>query len=117
MWRFLFSPFRADAHRRSLKHLSVTDSAGFAGGSGLSSTRTSNRRRYGDLGEMRRPKPNSIEMKLWTLLFGLIILGAIILFILALTEESAHAAASPGTQSSLRRSSSLSTHNGTQTWR
>jgi hypothetical protein len=78
-----------------MKQVSMTDSVGFARGIGLSSGRVAEaHRRELRLGEVERPAANSVEMKIWAMLFALIILAAITLIVVVLMEESArgHAA-------------------------
>jgi len=78
-----------------VKHVSTTESTGFAGGIGLSLGRVAEpHQRRAQVSELERPPANSIEMKIWAVLFALIILATITLIVVILTEEPtpAHAA-------------------------
>ncbi len=80
-----------------MRHVSTTESMGFAGGIGLSSGRVAEAHlREPFPGEVERPAANSIEMKIWAVLFALIILATITLIVVILMEEPArvHAALS-----------------------
>ena len=83
------SPSRADGYRRSAKRLSMIDPADFVVDDGVSQLRA---RRGGPveahLDLLPSSKSNSIEVKVWAVLFALIILATTILIILALSEES-----------------------------
>jgi hypothetical protein len=88
MWRF-FSPF---GQRRPLKHDSITHTAGFVEGSGLSSARVDvDARHRARLTEMQRSKPNSTEIRVWVTLFGLLILAIVVLMYLVMKEGSVRA--------------------------
>src|SRR6478735_445667 len=83
------SPSGADGYRRSAKRLSMIDPADFVIDDGVSQLRA----RRGvpveaHLDSLPRPKSNSVEVKVWAVLFTLIILATAILIILALSEES-----------------------------
>jgi hypothetical protein len=80
-----------------MKHVSMTETVEFARGIGVSSGRVAEaQRRKPSLGEVERPAANSIEMKIWAVLFALIILATITLIVVVLMEEpaAAHAALS-----------------------
>jgi hypothetical protein len=91
MWRYFHSPSAADGHRQSTKRVSMTDSAEFSGDLGLSSGRVTRAcRPQVRQGEAERFEANSIEMKIWAILFALIILAAITLIAVVLMEEPGH---------------------------
>jgi len=92
MWRYFHFPFGAETHRRSMKHGSMTDAVGFAGGMSLSSGKVAEaRQRHAQVREVERPTANLIEMKIWAVLFVLIILATITLIVLVLMDEPARA--------------------------
>jgi hypothetical protein len=94
MWRSFSSPFGADAHRRSQKHVEDNNSREYIENPGRSLVKGSHRRhRQARLEKANRPNARSMEMKVWAVLFGLVLLATIILIILVLTEGPAHASA------------------------
>ena len=92
MWRYFHSPSAANGHQQSIKRVSMTESAEFSGDLGLSSRRVSRvRRPQVRQAESERSEANSIEMKIWAILFALVILAAITLIVVVLIEESGQA--------------------------
>jgi hypothetical protein len=85
MWRYFRSPFATDGHQQPMKHASFTDSAEFSGEIELPSRRLAKARRP----QMRRGGSNSLEIKIWAILFALIILASIALIVVVMTEEPA----------------------------
>ena|ERR1700726_3571208 len=81
---------------QSMKHISGRDSAGFSGGSGFPPARIVVAHRATHLGEDENLRPSSIEMKVWTVLFALVLLATITLIVVVMMEEPApkHAALS-----------------------
>ena len=91
MWRYFHSPSAADGHRQSIKRVSMTDSAELSEDLGLSSGRVTRARSpQVRQGEAERFEANSVEMKIWAILFALIILAAITLIVVVLMEEPGH---------------------------
>jgi hypothetical protein len=73
-----------------MKHVSMSDSVGFARGIGLSSGRVAEaHQREPRPDEVERPVANSIEMIIWAVLFALIIFATITLIVVILMEEPA----------------------------
>jgi hypothetical protein len=68
-----------------MKHVSFTDSAEFSGDIELPSRRLAKPRRP----QVRTGKSNSLEMKVWAILFALIILASIALIVVVMMEEPA----------------------------
>jgi hypothetical protein len=68
-----------------MKHLSFTDSADFSGDIELPLRRLAKARRP----QVRPGGSNSLEMKIWAILFALIILASIALIVVVMTEEPA----------------------------
>jgi hypothetical protein len=95
MRRSFRSPFVTDGHQRSMKHASFTDSGEFSGDIELPS------RGLAKAGHprLRTSGSNSLEMKIWAVLFALIILASITLIVVVMMEESAQM---HGTVQSLR---------------
>ena len=92
MWRYFHSPSAANGHQQSIKRDSMTDSAEFSGDLGISSGKlTRARRPQVRQGEADSFETNSIEMKIWAILFALVILAAITLIVVVLMEEPGHA--------------------------
>jgi hypothetical protein len=101
MWRYFRSPFGAEGPQQSMKRgVSMSDSVGFSGSIGHSSGRVAEpyQRRLGSE-EVESPRGSSIEMKIWVVLFGLIILATIALIVVVLMEEPAHAHAALSSRS------------------
>jgi hypothetical protein len=91
MPRSFNSPSGADGERRPVERLSMIYSADFVEDDGFSQIRA---RREGAFQEspepLPRPKPNSLEVKVWAVVFAVIILASAILIILALSDEPSH---------------------------
>jgi hypothetical protein len=86
MQQYFRSPSETESHRQTMRHVSTPDSMGFAGGIGLSSGRVAEAHRRG---ESEYPTANSIEMKIWAVLFALVILATITLIVIIVMEEPA----------------------------
>jgi hypothetical protein len=85
MWRYFRSPFAADGHQQSMKHVSFADSTELSGDIELPPRRLANVRRP----QVRLGGSNSLELKICVILFALIVLASIALIVVVMTEEPA----------------------------
>jgi hypothetical protein len=91
MLRYFRSPFGAESHRQSVKQVSVSNAVGFGTGIGLSSGRVAEvHQAEPRRSQAEQPNANSVEMKVWAVVFALIILATITLIVVILMEEPGH---------------------------